>query len=74
MEGQDGGTSHEAAEDAALQAESQDGAADQTVGFDGHPAPDHAQNAEFPGPPLDPAGVIASAMQAQSGIHTPPPG
>lgn len=38
---------------------------------DGHPVPEHAQNAEFPAPPLDPAGVIASAMQAQSGFHNP---
>lgn len=44
----------------------------EAVGFDGHPVavPDHAQNAEFPAPPLDPAGVIASAMQAQAGFHT----
>lgn len=43
----------------------------QIVGFDGHPIPDHAQQAEFPPPPLDPAGAIASAMRAQSGFHTP---
>ena len=42
----------------------------QIVGFDGHPVPDHAHNAEFPPPPLDPAGVLS----AQAGFHTPPPG
>ena len=45
-------------------------AATQVVGFDGHPVPEHAHNAEFPPPPLDPAGVLS----AQSGFHTPPPG
>jgi hypothetical protein len=46
--------------------------ATQIVGFDGHPTevPDHAHNAEFPPPPLDPAGVLS----AQSGFHVPPPG
>ncbi|HUO94209.1 MAG TPA: hypothetical protein VMU22_14890 [Rhizomicrobium sp.] len=44
--------------------------ASQVVGFDGHPVPDHAQTAEFPPPPLDPAGVLS----AQSGFHVPPPG
>jgi hypothetical protein len=35
--------------------------------FDGQPeeVPDHAHNAEFPPPPLDPAGVLAAAQQAQ---------
>jgi hypothetical protein len=42
----------------------------QIVGFDGHPVPDHAHNAEFPPPPLDPAGVLS----AQAGFHVPPPG
>ena len=42
----------------------------QIVGFDGHPVPDHAHNAEFPPPPLDPAGVLS----AQAGFHTAPPG
>jgi hypothetical protein len=44
-------------------------AATQIVGFDGHPAevPEHAHNAEFPPPPLDPAGV----MSAQQGFHSP---
>jgi hypothetical protein len=49
---------------------SADTAAAQIVGFDGHPVPDHAHNAEFPPPPLDPAGVLS----AQAGFHTPPPG
>ena len=41
----------------------------QAAGLDGHPAevPDHAHNAEFPPPPLDPAGI----MSAQQGFHTP---
>jgi hypothetical protein len=48
----------------------------QTGEFETGPVPDHAQNAEFPAPPLDPTGVIAGAMQAQasqtqSGFHTP---
>jgi hypothetical protein len=49
-----------------------DATAAQVVGFDGHPAevPDHAHNAEFPPPPLDPAGV----MSTQQGFHTPAPG
>ncbi len=45
-------------------------AATQDVGFDGHPVPEHAHNAEFPPPPLDPAGVLS----AQAGFHTAPPG
>ncbi|HTW33780.1 MAG TPA: hypothetical protein VMD53_04110 [Rhizomicrobium sp.] len=47
-------------------------AATQVVGFDGHPTelPEHAHNAEFPPPPLDPAGVLS----AQAGFHSPPPG
>ena len=46
--------------------------ATQVVGFDGHPTemPEHAHNAEFPPPPLDPAGVLS----AQAGFHVPPPG
>jgi hypothetical protein len=47
-----------------------DTSAAQAVGFDGHPVPEHAHTAEFPPPPLDPAGVLS----AQSGFHSPPPG
>jgi hypothetical protein len=63
-----------AAEPAVQHASAEDGmdphpGGAQIVGFDGHPVPDHAHNAEFPPPPLDPAGVLS----AQSGFHTPPP-
>jgi hypothetical protein len=60
-----------AAEHAAAESDvAGDPDAAQPVGFDGHPVPEHALHAEFPAPPLDPAGVLA-AQQQQQGFHSP---